>query len=139
MSQRKRQIKATKQYNSQSLEHTEVFDDNLLPDAFEIEKLHAIDPDILSWLKNRAEKEQDFRHGAYTNRLGKIENQNKREHNTARYALSIYFILVALCVGASYLLLRDGHNLQGSIFGGAAAILALAVLVSRATTKKKEQ
>lgn len=43
-------------------ENLETFDDNLLPEATEIKELFELDRTILSWLKNRAEKEQDFRH-----------------------------------------------------------------------------
>ena len=139
MSSHKRQIKAAKTHEQQSLEHTEVFDDNLLPPSTEIERLNQIDPHILEWLKTRAEKEQDFRHGAYSRQQDHVEKQNKREHGTARYGLTIYFILVSLCIGASYLLLREGHSVQGSLFGGAAIVLALAVLVGRNVKKKPKQ
>ena len=43
-----------------------VFDDSLLPEASEIEKLYKLDSHILEWLKKTAEKEQNFRHQAYT-------------------------------------------------------------------------
>lgn len=135
MAKHHREVKAAQNKDQSRYEHSEVFDDNLLPEASEIEKLHSIDTNILDWLKGRAEKEQDFRHSAFNRRLTLVDNHDKRGHYTSRFALVVYFILVAGCVAASYFLLRDGKNLQGSIFGTAAVILALAVLITRRQPK----
>ncbi len=131
MTKQKREIKAASDRNVTRVEHTESFDDNLLPDACEIEKLKALDPTIMDWLKERAAKEQDFRHSALSEKGRLIDNHNRRDHNTTRMALGIYFFLVAGCMGFSYLLVSAGKNLSGSLFGGTAVILGLAVLVSR--------
>jgi uncharacterized membrane protein len=131
MSKHRKEIRAAQNNEVARLEHTEVFDDNLLPDASEIEKLHAIDPQILPWLKARAEKEQDFRHNSFDKRVQITENHNKREHNTTRMALMIYFFLVAACLVASYLLISNDKKIAGSIFGGVGVIMALAVLITR--------
>jgi len=138
MAKHQRQVKAAQNRDLARLEQTEVFDDNLLPEASEIEKLSVIDSNILQWLKERAAKEQDFRHGAYEKRLKVLSNDSQREHNTVRYALTIYFLLVGGCVLASYFLLMDGKKLEGSIFGGAAALLALAVLITKGNPKKPQ-
>ena len=131
MAKQHRQIKAAKASGITRLEHTEVFDDSLLPDAYEVERLHAVDPTILEWLKGRAEKEQEFRHGSWGQRVKLVDDHNCRDHNTTRLALVIYFILVILCLGGAFELLREGHNLQGTLFGSAAFVLALAVLITK--------
>ena len=136
MAKQSRELRATKTHDSAKVEHREVFDDNLLPEAYEIEKLHIMDPNILPWLKERAEKEQDFRHQAYNNRITITETKNCREHNTVRYAISIYFVLVLICVSASFLLIQADKNIAGSLFGGTGVILSLAVLLTK--TKEKE-
>jgi uncharacterized membrane protein len=136
MTRAQRQIKANKTQHQQSIEHLETFDDSLLPDAGEIQKLAAIDPDILNWLKARAEQEQQFRHTITANHQNNGKSQNRREHNTARYAIFIYFVLVAGCMACCYLLVDHGKNVQGSIFGGVGCILALAVLISRSAKKE---
>lgn len=133
MAKHNRNITAAKQGPLARIEQSEVFDDNLLPEAEEIAKLHVIDPNILPWLKSRAEKEQDFRHKGYTDRVKLVNDHNCREHNTVRYGLTIYFALVFSAGIASFFLLREGHEVQGSMFGGAAAILALAVLIKKPT------
>lgn len=139
MAKHRRDIKAAKQNNLQRFEHSEIFDDSLLPEAGEIEKLAKIDNDILNWLKSRAEKEQDFRHEAFKKRLTLVNQHNRRDHNTARFALIVYFFLVAACIVGSYLLLRDDHKTEGSMFGGAAVILALAVLITRRRPKEPKE
>jgi uncharacterized membrane protein len=138
MGRHTRGIKAARSSSHAQIEHTEVFDDNLLPDATEIAKLQQLDPDIVNWLKARAEKEQDFRHDAFNRRLGLVDNHNKRDHYTGRMALVIYLVLVGSCVAASFVLVRENHALQGSMFGGAAIILALAVLITRRKPKEPE-
>lgn len=136
-----RQIKAAHDTGNQMarVEQTETIDDNLLPDAAEIEKLRAIDPDIMSWLKTRAEKEQEFRHSAFDKKIVLTDKNSKREHDTARIALLIYFVLVIICVVAAFVLLYQGKKLEGSIFGGAGVIIAFAVLVSSKSSSKQNQ
>ncbi|HRH59045.1 MAG TPA: hypothetical protein PL045_00635 [Chitinophagaceae bacterium] len=133
MTRHNKHTKAVQTNQSKEIQHTEIFDDNLLPDAAEIQKLHAIDSNILHWLKERAEAEQKFRHEAFSRRVEITNAHDKREHHTARYALTIYLVLVAGCMTAAFFLIRDGYNLQGSLFGGTGIILALAVLVAKRT------
>jgi uncharacterized membrane protein len=139
MGKHSRQIKAAGNKEIARVEHTEVFDDNLLPDASEIEKLSTIDPTILQWLKDRAEKEQDFRHKAYEKRIKLTNDHNRREHNTARWALLIYFVLVFGCIAAAFWLIREGKNTQGTIFGSAAVILGIAVLIAKKPSQSEQQ
>ena len=64
-----------------------------------------------------------------------VDKHNQRDHNTARLALIIYALLVGGCITASFYLLKLGKDVTGSIFGGAAVILALAVLITRRQPK----
>lgn len=121
------------------IEHTEVFDDNLLPEASEIQKLSNIDPNILPWLKERAAKEQDFRHVAYEKRLKLSDNHDTRIHTTTRLGLLIYFILVIACISAAFILVREGKNLEGTIFGGVGGIVALAILINKKSPEQPQK
>lgn len=138
MSKATRQIKAAKVQGVARVEHTETFDDHLLPDAVEIEKLHQMDPKILEWLKDRAEQEQKFRHNAYESRIALHDKHNKREHDTTRWGLLIYLILVLVCVTGAFILVREGKNLAGSLFGGTGVILALAIIITKKPVKPQE-
>ena len=131
MTRHKREIKSAQTKELQRLEQSEEIDDNLLPDAEEIQKLATIDPDILTWLKSRAEQEQDFRHG-FSNRRIKLTNDfEQRQHNTIRIGLFIYGSLVIGCLLGAYELIIRGLNVQGTIFGSAAVVLAVAVAITR--------
>ena len=99
MTKNRRQLTAAKKGDQQAIQHTEEIDDSLLPDADEIAKLYSIDPDILTWLKSRAEKEQDFRHTAYNEKVIVIDRQNRREHNTGRMGVILYFLLADAAPG----------------------------------------
>lgn len=131
MAKGRKHVKAIRAENHDSLEQSEEFDDNPLPDASELVQLQAIDPSIMEFLKERASKEQDFRHSTFQAKVNVIENHNIRGHFTTRMALVIYFILVTLMASFSFILLYNEKNIQGSIFGGIAVILALAVLITR--------
>ena len=57
MAKQSRKAQLTRSNTHQGHTIEEVFDDNLLPDATEIQKLSELDPNIMTWLKERAEKE----------------------------------------------------------------------------------
>lgn len=136
MAKLNRHVKAAKGNEVSAFERTEIFDDNLLPEAIEIEKLSQLDPEILTWLKERATIEQKFRHDSYTKRLVLTENHDKREHNTVRFGITIYFLLVFLCIIASYFLIMAGKTLEGSIFGGIGLVTGVAVLLVKKPVEK---
>jgi len=135
MSQQKRSIKQTNLQThtaaGHQLEHTEVFDDNLLPDAAEIERLQKLDPSILEWLKKRAEKEQDFRHDSFSKRA-EIISLNERSNRTLNlFGLMAAFVifLVGMLAGG-YLILKD-HSVTGSLFCGATLLSAAGLFINR--------
>jgi uncharacterized membrane protein len=113
----------------QQLEHTEVFEDNLLPDASEIERLQRIDPGILQWLKERAEKEQEFRHHSYQDKVKIIENQDKGTRRINTLGMILAFIIIAGGLVFSYFLVQTGSPITGTIFSGATLILAGSLFV----------
>lgn len=131
MAKHQRNLRAANSGHLTRLEQNEVFDDNLLPDAAEIERLHNIDNNILPWLKARAEKEQEFRHEAYKTKTAIIDKHNSKEHNTLRLGLLIYFLLVVGAGTVSYFLVLQNFDIQGTIFGGTTLLFALAVLITR--------
>lgn len=139
MSKHKREIRAAQSKELQRVEHSEEIDDNLLPDAEEIQKLAVIDPNILTWLKSRAEKEQEFRHEFSKSRIKLTNDYEQRQHNTVRLGLVIYAALVIVCIWGAYQLILRGLNVQGTIFGSAAVVLAVAVAVTRKPNKPTDK
>ena len=135
----KRSLKVGKSQDVLAMEHTEDVDDNFLPKAVEIEALQRINNNAMEWLMDMAEREQKFRHESHFKRIDVTNTHNQREHNTTRCALIIYLVLVMMCIGGAFLLVREGHSLQGTLFGGTAVVLGLAVLVAKSPNKRNQQ
>ncbi|QYJ68917.1 hypothetical protein [Flavobacterium litorale] len=105
-------------------ENTEVFDDNLLPDASEIKALSEIDPEILNWLKLRAEKEQDFRHKIFSDRTKILKYDVEGEMRLNYLGMTYAFLIIVLGMCFSGLLIYWEHIITGSIFSGFTIIYA---------------
>lgn len=118
-------------------ENTEVFDDNLLPDASEISALSQIDPEILNWLKVRAEKEQDFRHENFKKRTEILEADVKGNQALNKMGMTYAFLIIMSGMCFSAFLIYLGHLLTGSIFSGLTIIYAAALFYKRKPNDKK--
>jgi len=114
----------------------EVFDDNLLPDAAEIEKLYAIDPHILDWLKASADKEQDFRHKAFHVKTDLVKNNEKGVRRVNTMGLTYSFILTIAAMAFSAFLIYCDHEVLGSIFGGGVIIAIISAFLSKVIVGK---
>jgi len=95
-----------------------VFDDSLLPEASEIEKLYKLDSHILEWLKNTAEKEQNFRHEAYTKKIEITEKVERGSRQISKMGITFSFIIVLAGMAFSAFLIYIGQMLIGSLFAG---------------------
>ncbi len=127
MAKQKRKASVSKSENHQGHTFEEIFDDSLLPDATEIQKLSAIDPDIIQWLKERAEKEQEFRHNAFFGRM-KMVSKSEKGSRWINY-LGMYL---------SYVLITGGNEILGSIFSGAMLIAIASIFMSKVKSNNKE-
>jgi uncharacterized membrane protein len=123
--------KARGNSGGQQVERSVYVDDNLLPDAEEIQKLHAIDPNIMDWLKERAEKEQEFRHVTFGNRTQIIASNEK--HNRTLNTLGLIFAFILMLSGMFYsaFLVHSGQSITGTIFSGATLLVGAALLITR--------
>lgn len=143
MAKQTRQTKQVQLHNSQGKgfqhENTEVFDDNLLPEAKEIEALSKIDPDILNWLKERAEKEQDFRHEIFKKRTDILENDVIGTQKLNMRGMTYAFIIIMSGMGFSALLIYLEHLITGTIFSGLTIIYAAALFYKRKDSKKNTE
>lgn len=112
----------------------EVLDDNLLPDAAEIEKLHKLDPNILDWLKKRAESEQEFRHNAYQERIELVRCEEKGERRMSTLGMILSFILAVVGITASFFLIYFNHTVTGTVFGGAILVMLASIFLTKVRT-----
>ena len=125
--------------NGYQQEHTEVFDDNLLPDASEIEQLHRIDPGILDWLKTRAEKEQDFRHAAFNHRTNILESDVKGSIRINTMGTIFAFIIIMSGMGFSAFLVHHGSVIAGTVFSGLTIVYAASLFLRKNRNKKNNE
>ena len=139
MAKQSRKAQLTRSNTHQGHTIEEVFDDNLLPDATEIQKLSELDPNIMTWLKERAEKEQEFRHGAFNQRL-EIVSKTERGSRLINY-LGLFFSFLLLSGGMylSYTLIIEKHEFIGSIFSGVMLIAIASIFMSKVKSNNNEK
>lgn len=113
------------------VEQSVTSDDSLLPDAVEVEKYFQMDPNILTWLKERAEKEQDFRHDSYKQRAELVRYNESRIHRLNVIGLIFGFAFLMVGLGLSVYLIITGCSVAGSIFTGLTLLMGAGLLINR--------
>lgn len=101
-----------------TLEQRTVVDDNLLPPAEELAKLNDISKEILPWIMNRTEKEQDARISFNENRMRLTEKDLNFAHRYNMVAFIMSFVIVILFLAASFYLIISGKEVLGTLFAG---------------------
>lgn len=131
MGRQRRKAQLMKKQGQVGHYYEEEVDDNLLPDAEEIAKLSEIDPNIMQWLKDRAEKEQDFRQKVFIEKL-KLVKKNERGSRWINYAgLLFSFLLLGGGMYSSYMLIMADHTLVGTLFTGVVLITVASMFLSK--------
>ncbi|MCL2072484.1 MAG: hypothetical protein FWH18_01040 [Marinilabiliaceae bacterium] len=131
MSKQGRQTKISVSDGLLQAEESAVQDNSLLPVADELERFVAIDRDLLEWLKERAEKEQDSRIAFNNKRLDEFCRKGKRVFVANILAM---FLAYSIIVGggiASVVLAINGLSLEGSILGGVTLVAAAGVFLRK--------
>ena len=137
MAKQSRKQQIVKQGNNQGHLVEEIFDDNLLPDAAEIEKLMELDPTIIDWLKKSAEKEQDFRHQAVNKKIDLVSKSDKGIRNISLLGLVFSFLIVLSGMAFSAFLLQLGYPVVGTLFAGATMVSIVALFMAKVSSKNK--
>ena len=133
--QRKQQIVKSHQGQGHLVE--EVFDDNLLSDASEIERLYKMDNTILEWLKQSAEKEQQFRHDAFREKLDIAQKQERGVRQISKMGLTFSFLIVLAGMAFSGYLIHSEHVVLGSIFAGGIILSIVASFLKKVTATER--
>ena len=128
MAKRNKTIKATHLEGPQgagiSFEHSESFDDNLLPEAEELARLKMLDPDIIEWIKATTSKEQAARHDSNSRKIKIIESAQAKAYRMDRFQVICASIIILAGMGLSAFLILKDQIIVGSIFGGATIVVA---------------
>lgn len=107
----------------QMYEHSETYDDHLLPDATELGKLKDLDPTIIEWVKDKSGKEQGFRHKFEDKKVRVILRSSKMAFVLDLVTCFYAFIIVILSMYFSYYLIENNQTLMGTVFAGGTMIL----------------
>lgn len=94
------------------------FDDSLLPEASEIEKLYKLDSHILEFLKETAKKEQNFRHQSFQKKLEIAEKVERGSRQISKMGITFSFIIVLAGMAFSAFLIYIGQIVVGTVFAG---------------------
>ena len=134
---RRAHISKSSDHQGQTIE--EVFDDNLLPDATEIQKLAELDASIVQWLKERAEKEQEFRHNTFLKKIHLVHKTERGLRWINYLGLLFSFLLLAGGMFQSYTLIKEGHEVLGSIFSGVMLVAVASIFMSKVKSNNNEK
>ncbi|MDR1370725.1 MAG: hypothetical protein LBJ72_11475 [Dysgonamonadaceae bacterium] len=104
-----------------AIEQNTIVDDNLLPSAEELEKLKQVDPSIVPWIMQRAEKEQDTRLQFNRDQMRLAYKESGMTH----CALWFAFVLAIVVLFLSSLFIYLGKELAGTIFGGVGILILI--------------
>ena len=107
-----------------TFEHLESYDDSLLPEAEELEKLKLVDPNIIEWIKTRTEKEQDARLDFNSRKMKILEGSTRKTFQIDIITLLFAFLIIICGMGLSAFLIHENQTITGTIFGGATIIIA---------------
>ncbi|MDR2999780.1 MAG: hypothetical protein LBU89_00830 [Fibromonadaceae bacterium] len=107
--------------------------ESLLPVPEELAKFKEIEPAIVSWMMQYADKEQDMRIKFNLERL----NLTKGEQNIVRMSLWLAFAVAALFMVLSGILIYSGLEIAGTIFGGLALVLCVQAFLKFGRNQKQ--
>jgi uncharacterized membrane protein len=116
---------AKNQRGESIVEQNVSIDDNLLPNAAELEKLKEIDPNIISWIMARSEQEQSARHQWNKAQSEIMKFDVKGFHRFNFMVLSLGFLLFICVIGAAIFCILSGLNVEGTVLGGTAIITGI--------------
>lgn len=100
-------------------EHSESYDDSLLPDAMELGRLKELDPNVIEWIKERTAKEQDGRLFFNKKKITLISRSTNFAFIVDIIAVLFAFLIMISGMCFSYFLIKEGQNTTGTIFAGA--------------------
>lgn len=106
-----------------TLERNTVYEDNLLPSAEELSKLDAVSKDIIPWIMERTEMEQNARIKFNEDRVKLAQRDMIHVHRYNITALIMSFIIVVLFILFSFYLIINGQETVGTIFAGGTVVL----------------
>jgi len=95
--------------------------ESLLPAPEDLAKFKEIEPSIVTWMMQYADKEQEVRTAFNMERI----KLAKSEHGIVKASLLLAFFVAVLFLALAAILILLGQNIAGTIFGGVALVLCV--------------
>jgi uncharacterized membrane protein len=121
MSKKHQQTRSVANRSGVAIEQQTIVDDNLLPPAEELEKLKQIDPSIIQWIMQRAEKEQETRLSFNTENI-RLAHRNM---GATQASLWLAFVLAMSVLALSGIFIYLGKEVAGTILGGVGILVVI--------------
>lgn len=118
------QAKVANQKGLAHVQHSEHYDDSLLPDAEELMKLKDLHPEMIKWIMERTVKEQDHRHQFDNRKLKLLEGEQRKAFSLGIISATFAKIIILCGMVFSAFLVFYKLPVHGSIFGGITILLA---------------
>lgn len=121
------------------VEQKTIVDDSILPPAEELAKLKEVKPELVEWVMDRAEKEQDARIDFNQGRMRLAKKELNGTIWVNVLSLAFAFLIVVCGMGATLWALKNGMEVAGTIFAGTTLVGAAALFtrIPRKPSKEK--
>lgn len=113
-----------------AFQQKEIIDDNFLPESDELQKLQALDPNIIEWIKKRTELEQNGRLDFNDRKLKLYEDGARRNFQMDILIIISAVIVILASMGASVFFIINGQQITGTVFAGGTMILAVNAILN---------
>lgn len=111
--------------------HQEQIDDELLPDSHELKRYSEINPDVVTFIMERTQVEQDHRHKIRALQSAEAAKNNLRGYRVTMHGMYIGGIIIVVVLFFAYNLIMAGHHIVGGIFGGTSVLSAIILFVNK--------
>ncbi|MBR5028588.1 MAG: hypothetical protein IKX51_05140 [Bacteroidales bacterium] len=109
------------------VEQKTIVDDSMLPAAEELAKLKEVKPELVDWIMQRAEKEQEARIDFNKDRVKLANKELNGNISVDIISLVFAFIIVLGGMAATLWALKAGMTVAGTIFAGTTLVAAAAL------------
>lgn len=111
--------------NQVAFEQQDSIEENLLPPFEELKNLQTLDPNIIQWIKDRTEKEQDARLDFNDRRMGLVEKGQKMGYRMDMTTVICALIVILSGMLFSFFLILNDKDVLGTIFAGGTILFSV--------------
>lgn len=107
------------------------YEDNILPSPQELEAYKQVDPKIVDFLIESAQKEQVFRHSIENKKIELVGNADRGNRSMDRLGMFLAFLALILSLGVSAFALYLDKPWFAGIFGSGSILGIVSIFIRR--------